>query len=246
LLTEAEQHEFEANGFCGPFALDNPALADLALETTLRELKFSPANDSIKAQHVLGDYKEDPRVLANAHHTHPAILQLGLDKAIIARLKTLMGPEIYLRRSQFWRKPAHGRGVIWHQDTHRKMGLGCIGEFSAWVALEDSTLDNGCVRLLRGSHKAGVVPPESVIDPSFRIRFFASEALQVPEPLLRYQAVPMTMRKGQFFLFHQLCFHASGPNRTAATRTGVVYRYLSDAGIESVTEKLIRVSTPAD
>jgi len=236
-----EIDNFEKDGFCGPFDLDDPNIITPLLQRVLSENSFQPVNDSIKRKHILGANKEIPLVLANSHTTNPLVMSLGQDRAILDRLGQLMGNEIYLRRSQFWRKTAQSRGIMWHQDTHRRMGLGDVGEFSAWVALEDSYIDNGCVWLLRGSHKAGIIEPNSIATPAFRIRFFASEKIETPPALEKYEIVPMKVKKGQFFIFHQLCFHASGPNKTEASRTGLVYRYLTDPNIQTVKEELTRV-----
>lgn len=233
--------EFEENGFCGPFELSDSGAVDLLLSSVLAQHEFVPARESVQAKHVLGEHKEKPLLLANAHIENDHVMKTGNDDAILDRLAALMGDEIYLRRSQFWRKPSGSRGVMWHQDKHEKKGLGEIGEVSAWVALEDSTIDNGCVWLLKGSHKMGLVPPKSMIDTSFLIKFFASNKLEVPDTFDGYEVVPMEVKKGQFFIFHQMCFHASGPNTSQGTRTGVVYRYLTNGDFDGTTETLTRV-----
>ena len=241
MLSEQEVRTFRRDGFLGPFDLADRDLAETVLTEAVHDLGFTEAVADLHPRHILGRHKGAPLVRANAHLTSEAVMRLGRDPAILRRLACLMGPDIYLRRSQFWRKPPQARGVIWHQDIHRKLGLGDIGELSAWVALEDATIDNGCVWLSRGSHVQGAVEASSVVSPGFRIRFFASDKVEIPEPLLGYEAAPMEVRKGQFFLFHQLCFHASGPNRSDGARTGVALRYLSDPDIPSVTEQLTQV-----
>jgi chlorinating enzyme len=242
MLTPAQVDAFARDGFCGPLDLAEPAVIGKLLDRVLAENTFVAPVDGFQARHVLGAYKEQPLVLPNVHLSNELVLALGRDPAIIAALGQLMGPEVYLRRSQFWRKPVGSRGIIWHQDVHRKMGLGEIGEFSAWVALEDSTVENGCVWFMRGSHLDGFRDPDTVLNAAaYRVRFFASDHITVPAALRDYQPVAMPVREGQFFLFHQLCFHASGPNRTSGTRTGVAFRYLTDPGLERVTEELTRV-----
>lgn len=241
MLTPAQLDSFARDGFCGPLDLERPEAIDPMLSTVLAEHSFQVQKDGMQARNVLGAHKEPPLVLPNIHTQNPLVMGIGQDPAILGALGQLMGPEVYLRRSQFWRKPGGARGIIWHQDVHRKMGLGEIGEFSAWVALEDSTEENGCVWFLRGSHRDGYRDPDSVIKAGFKIRYFASDEITVPPALAGYEPVAMPVRKGQFFLFHQMCFHASGPNRTAGTRTGIAYRYLTDPNIDRVTEPLTRV-----
>lgn len=242
MLPPASLERFHLDGFCGPFDLSDPALVDPLLSSVLETRTFVPHATAMPTKHILGENKGKPLLLANAHLENDFVLKVGRDPAILEWLTQLMGNDIWLRRSQFWRKPPGSHGVLWHQDVHRKLGLGDIGEFSAWVALEDSTLENGCVWLLRGSHRAGILPPEDILGAQFNVRFFASDDVIVPKPLQQYEAVPMELKKGQFFLFHQMCFHASGPNKSGAPRTGLAYRYLSDSNIPSITETLTRVA----
>jgi ectoine hydroxylase-related dioxygenase (phytanoyl-CoA dioxygenase family) len=243
MLTADEVTQFQSDGFCGPFDLADSALVKPLLDTVLQDETFVPKTGMVSEKHLLGKNKGAPLLLPNAHLKNDMVMQVGRDPAIVERLSHCMGDAIWLRRSQFWRKPSGSHGVAWHQDTYRDIGLGDMGEISAWVALEDSHVDNGCVWLLRGSHKAGVVEPASVFSGQFLVRFFASDEVIVPKPLQHYEAVPMELRKGQFFLFNQLCFHASGPNPTGGARTGLAYRYISDPAV--TTETLTRVGPMA-
>lgn len=233
--------QLEADGFCGPFDLDCRDLVEPMLDGVLARHDFTRKADTIASHHILGENRAAPLLLPNAHLDDESILTVGRDGAILDRLADVMGDEIHLRRSQFWRKPPGSRGVMWHQDVHRKLGLGYIGEYSAWVALEDSHIDNGCVWLLKGSHRAGVLEPTWAANPSFTLRFFAANEVIVPKALEGYEAVPMVLSKGQFFLFNQLCCHASGPNRTNTPRTGLAFRYIADASRAADGETSIRV-----
>lgn len=245
MLSEKELVDFERDGFCGPFDLAQADRIDQLLKAVLAKQTFAQANDNFKAKHILSENKEVPLVLPNMHLERADILDVACDPEIVGRLVQLMGDEVYLRHSQFWRKIGRSRGVIWHQDTHRKLGLGRIGEFSAWVALEDATIENGCVWLARGSHKGGIVAPETVSTAMFQMRFFGSDKIEVPAALKEYEIVPMEVKKGQFFMFHQLCFHASGPNKTDGTRTGLAYRYLSDPDQAQITQALTKITGTA-
>jgi ectoine hydroxylase-related dioxygenase (phytanoyl-CoA dioxygenase family) len=240
-MIEMPISDFAINGCAGPFNLADTAPIETILSDAALLGSMSGAHARLKPSHIIGDYTTPPQLLADSHLTDDAVMALAQDANLLDCMGSVMEQDMYLRRSQFWRKPAGSRGVIWHQDTHKQRELGEIGERSAWVALEDTDIENGCVWVLKGSSQAGIVPPDTIMDALFRVRFFANSEIQVPAGLEAYEPIPMALRKGQFFIFHQLCFHASGPNRSAGTRTGLAFRYVPAGRESSLTESLTKV-----
>ncbi len=237
----ATLHAFDTNGFAGPFDLARPETLTAVRETFHNDLSFHEAQIGLQEKHVISPFNRRPLLCTNTHLAHGSVMDLARDPAIITALTGLMGTEIYLRRSQFWRKPPKCRPVVWHQDTHKRRGLGFINEFSAWVALEDATIDNGCLWVLQGSSRGGIVPQNSFLTYQFQARFYNSETLEIPDALAKFTPVPLEMKAGQFVLFHQLCFHASGPNKTEGERIGLAFRYLPADRIDGIDDVMTRV-----
>ncbi len=242
MLNSNEIAGFKENGFAGPFDLSDPSLVSRVSEIPQEEFELREAKGGLQEKHFISPYSKRPLLCANTHLRHQPVLDLGRDANIVAALSQLMAPEILLRRSQFWRKPPNARPVMWHQDTHKHRGLGFINEFSAWIALEDATKENGCVWFLKGSSNGGVVPPADFLDRRFQAKFYNSEELEVPEALAKFEAVPMEMKAGQFVLFHQLCFHASGPNKSDRERVGLAFRYLPGDRRDTVEDELVQIA----
>jgi ectoine hydroxylase-related dioxygenase (phytanoyl-CoA dioxygenase family) len=232
-------NEFDANGFAGPFEFEDSSIIEqinfaIEHEFELVTSKENPWLDKLKP-YLSEQFSVSPTVCSNTHLSNTDIMALAKDSVITSLIKTLTKTDTFLRRSQLWVKPAFSRAVAWHQDTHKRKHLGDIGERSVWVALDDVTIENGCVWLLKGSHKSGITPPNSLFTIADRINFFNNtEGIFIPPTLEQYECVPMEMKKGQFFIFHQLCFHASGPNKSNDVRRGLALRYIPKSSQQSV------------
>ncbi len=78
---------------------------------------------------------------------------------IIDTLRQLIGPDIKAMQSMLSSKSEGKPGQAWHQDElfipTRDRSL-----TAAWIALDDATVDNGCLWVLPGSHQPGVLYPD--------------------------------------------------------------------------------------
>lgn len=107
-----------------------------------------------------------------------------------------------------------GQGPFsFHQDGQYTpfRGPGC----NAWFALGPCTLENGCLRLVSGSHSAGLLPAEASTEcPGHR-------ALATPPTTW----TEVAMAPGDCCLFDRHTVHGSGPNRTAAPRLAYAVQF---------------------
>ena len=72
---------------------------------------------------------------------------------ILDMVQQLIGPDIALWNMSFFAKPASdGKRTPWHQDGEY-WPIRPLATCTAWLALDDSTPENGCLRVIRGSHK---------------------------------------------------------------------------------------------
>ena len=86
--------------------------------------------------------------------SHPGVLEV---------LTELIGPDIKAMQSMLFLKAEGKPGQAWHQDEYfiptRARSLTAV-----WIALDDATVDNGCLWVLPGSHRRGIIYPERTID----------------------------------------------------------------------------------
>ena len=138
-------------------------------------------------------------------------------------LTRVVGPNIKCMQSMLFIKASGKPGQAWHQDEDfiptRDRSL--IG---GWIAMDDATTENGCLWLIPGSHKPGVLwPMEQQNDPSFDC---TDEATGFP--YRDADAVPVEVKAGSIVFFNGYLLHRSLPNRAqAGYRRVLVNHYMS-------------------
>lgn len=162
------------------------------------------------------------RVIEPFHHLDPAFDALIDDPRIGEPMRDLVGDEhIALFTDKLnLKRPREGSRFLWHQDSpywaHFCSHLDQLP--NVLISLDDSGLHNGCFRVIRGSHRRGILPGrqgEGVLGPLFTDPRCFDEADQVPAVMPAGSAV--------FFSPHTV--HGSEPNRSDALRRAMVLTY---------------------
>jgi len=126
----------------------------------------------------------------------------------------LLGPEVRLYWNQAVLKPAgRGAGFAWHQDTGY-VPIEPQEYLTCWLALEDATLENGCVRVLPGSHHWGLQPHRRDEALGDQVGYTGPE-----------EGLPVPVAAGQVIAFSSLLLHSSGPNVSGRDRGAYVVQY---------------------
>jgi ectoine hydroxylase-related dioxygenase (phytanoyl-CoA dioxygenase family) len=103
------------------------------------------------------------------------------------------------------------------------------------VALEDATLDNGCLHYIPGSNHWDLLPITGLAGDMESIAQVLSEkqfaALQNPQPI--------ELQRGQMVFHHPLTVHGSFQNTTAHSRPGAVINMLADGVVSNSTSPLL-------
>ena len=132
---------------------------------------------------------------------------------LLDTVEDLIGPNIYYHSSKLMFKPAkHGGIKPWHQD-YAYWASTKPEQVTCWLALDDATPENGCMQLVPGSHKGGLVKHgqnELQID----IRNVPADKIKVAP-----------MKAGSALFFHVLTLHHSGPNRSDKSRRAFIVDY---------------------
>ena len=140
---------------------------------------------------------------------------------ILDVIESLLGPDIKLESEQLFMKPPGGIEKTYHQDGPY-FSLDPISFVSAWIAMDDVTEENGCLRVIAGSHLLGPVPHSDVWMVGER------RDMKIPEQFLdRSREVCIVMTAGSVSFHHSLVMHASGPNRSERSRRGLAVHYIS-------------------
>ena len=126
--------------------------------------------------------------------------------------------DLGLADAQVWqsmyifKQPGIGGEVRWHQDA-TYFDTTPISVTTFWFALEDATLDNGCLWAEPGGHRTPL--RERFVRNGDQIRVEKLDATPWPDDST---AVPLECKAGSLVCFHGLLPHYSAPNRSAVSR----------------------------
>jgi ectoine hydroxylase-related dioxygenase (phytanoyl-CoA dioxygenase family) len=158
-------------------------------------------------------------LVVSMQHSHrsAAVRRVCLSGGQIPSVIQLLGPDVCLTHNQFLTKlpdaPDTHSDIPMHQDN----GYGRLEppeDVTVWIALTPVTLDNGCLRVVPGSHRVGLLDHGAAgINPALR------EARAAGAP------VAVELGPGEALAFTGLTLHGSGPNLTNAARTAFYVRY---------------------
>jgi phytanoyl-CoA hydroxylase len=199
-------------------------MIDQAMAGTIKPDRV--AKPDFKIQYEPG-VKDDPntsrtekiRIMFDLCHTHQFFWDLATCPEILDAVENLIGPNINLYTDQMFAKPArHGSEVPYHQDSaywpKAEPRL-----LSCWLAIDDVTIENGCVRFIPGTHKTVI--------PHFNDKTRKTNPIGIkPEQVQSEQEIPVEMKAGSASFHHSLAVHRSFPNNSNRSRRGLVIIYM--------------------
>jgi ectoine hydroxylase-related dioxygenase (phytanoyl-CoA dioxygenase family) len=157
------------------------------------------------------------------HKISPLLRELARLPALVDVLTGVIGPNVKMMQSMLFIKAPGKPGQAWHQDeSHiptRDRSLTAV-----WLALDDATADNGCLWVIPGSHRPGVLHPvRAHRDPRFD---HTPEAYGFEHG--DDDAVPVELEAGSAVVFSGYLLHRSFPNNHPyRLRRALVNHYLS-------------------
>lgn len=138
---------------------------------------------------------------------------------LVGLCERLIGSRVQLAQDMALLKPPMiGREKPWHQDNAYFNYAPLDGVIGTWTALDEATLENGCMHVIPGSHLKGPQPHYHDRDCQL-----PDEAIDVSEDVV----VPL--KPGGVLFFHGLIFHGTPPNQSKAKRRALQFHYASEA-----------------
>lgn len=153
------------------------------------------------------------------------VWRLATHPKVLGAVEAVLGPDVVLLASNFFCKyPAEERGerfVAWHQDV-TYWGLEPPRAITAWIAIDDADVENGCMSVIPGSHRLGFFEHGKSDRPG-NLLSINQEVSDVAADERR--AVSMPLRAGQMSLHDGMLLHGSHPNRSPRRRCGLAVRF---------------------
>ncbi len=168
--------------------------------------------------------------------------RLVTNDALLDAVEDLLGEDILIYGTLvFYKPPRDSSYASWHQDSFYS-GLHLTPSTSAWVALTPSHKANGCMRVIPGSHKQGLLNHVNVEgDPNLLNR----RGERIETPVDEAGAVDVVLRPGEMSLHHSNIIHGSNPNTSEEPRVGFIVRYVTER-FTNLERPLLRVRGRAD
>ena len=161
-----------------------------------------------------------------ADNMDPMSSEQLLSQRMVAILQQLIGHDVeFLSYKAVFKNAKTTFNSPWHQDWAYWEGSTKI---SAWIALDDATPENGCLKLIPGSQRA-VVEMKEVED----VKGFVRRITEDQVAGLPIETVPVP--RGAAIFFHDLALHASCPNLNGQDRWSIIPTYRNAAEKDSST-----------
>lgn len=142
------------------------------------------------------------------------------DDDLVDIASAFIGPDLAIFAANYLvKEPITGKRVEWHQDGPL-WPLDRPEVVTLWLAIDHSTPENGCIRVVPGSHRSGALT-YSATEPG-RDLFGLRVDVEVDEA----DAVDIVLAPGDVEVRHPLIVHSSGANRSPWRRAGMNIHYI--------------------
>ncbi|MBM3262165.1 MAG: phytanoyl-CoA dioxygenase family protein [candidate division Zixibacteria bacterium] len=229
-LSETQIEKFKERGFLNVGRVYNDEEADRLLERMMQVIAGTSRGKAEAVRNMRGgeDDRDKPVVIQivntwqaddmfRAHLYHPQICEMATQ---------LIGTDVLrVWHDQVqYKPPVRGGTTDWHQDHPYWPIIQPADLISAWVALDDATTENGCMRMvarshLWGPHKGGTIGtnPDD---------FSPTPDLSLVPTGEKIEIVPCEVKKGECMFHHCLTWHGSPTNPSQKGRPAIAVHYM--------------------
>lgn len=241
-LTREQVDFFQENGYCsGIRILDDHQVAQLRTELADLTDPAYPGNPLFHEYHS-NESKNPDTILFHAlgaWRIKPAFHDILWNPAFVTPASQLLDGAVRFWHDQLFSKPAgHGGVVAWHQDYSYWTRTQPMQHLTCWIALDDSTRDNGCLQYIPGSHRWPLLPITGLAGNMDEIQTVLSD-----EQKRQFQPVAIELKAGEATFHHPLMVHGSYENRSDRTRRATVINVFRD-GVWSASDAELLKGVP--
>lgn len=149
-------------------------------------------------------------------------LEIARTPEIVAMVGQILGADFALWNSSLFAKPASdGKRTPWHQDG-QYWPIRPLATCTVWIALDDSTTENGCLRVIPRSHHGQKLRAHRKLETDDAT--LNQELLESEYDLS--QAADLVLKAGQMSLHDVYLLHGSEPNFSPRPRRGMTLRFM--------------------
>jgi hypothetical protein len=162
----------------------------------------------------------DSYSISTAHLGHGRVYDILTAPHVVGRIKDLLGEDVVAWGSHFFCKmPGDGKRVSWHQDSSY-WPLTPSMAVTAWLAIDDASVENACMRYIPGSHHLGhLTYTLSENDEGNVLNQTVAGVESLGEP------INVELKAGEISIHSDLLLHGSEANQSKKRRCGLTLRY---------------------
>ncbi|MDB5872071.1 MAG: phytanoyl-CoA dioxygenase family protein [Ramlibacter sp.] len=220
ILSPQEISHYKRDGYLVPdYRLSGERLAKLQ-QLTEQLVADNPTllNKAIVGLHVPG---AGPQGLK----TTKDWVEVATDPDILDMVSQLIGPDLILWDCQmFYKRSGGGPATPWHRDG-RYWPIKPLATTSVWIAVYDSVIENGCLRVIPGSHQKKEIGRHLKADREDTVfpQYLAEDEFD------ESQAKSVELKAGEMVIFDVYTIHGAEHNNGTRPRAGVSIRYIPSA-----------------
>lgn len=226
-LDDNQYAQFEKNGFVlgGP-VLDADVVDNLTkeLDRVITNRGDSSCKQPLRLENINGKNPDRPVwQVVNIWQVSEAFESVMKDYGLSEVVAKMLGSEeIRIFHDQIQYKPKETGGVnSWHQDWPYWPLLSQPNQVTAWIALDDADESNGCMSMVKGSHKWG-----NQIDFLHEIKDFDKMPKEFDGHKLEVVRCPV--KKGSVHFHDSMTWHGSKANTSQRPRRAIAFHYMGE------------------
>ena len=207
MLTFSQIEQYKNDGYVIPnFSMP---------EEVLKKIEF-------KHNQLLTKYPEFENYCPAILSYDESFLEFCRNKTILDYVEQLIGPDFALWNSSFFAKPAlNGHATPWHQDG-QYWPIKPLATCTVWLAIDDATIENGCLRFIKGSHIDQRLKSHSLNEDK---NLTLNQELN-KEEFNEDEAVNLILKRGQISLHDVYLVHGSEANNSSKSRRAITMRFM--------------------
>jgi non-heme Fe2+,alpha-ketoglutarate-dependent halogenase len=209
-LTQEQQQFYKRNGYL------------IGLPPVFNSEQVRRLNAGLNELLKLLKPEEDAKEIREWHESSRFLYDICMNETILDYVEDILGPDFYLWGSNFFIKPPHSSSTVgWHQDTYY-WPLEPKISATVWLAFEDVDEENAAMKVIPGSHIAGLLRHSRSSDTD-SVLTLECEQGQFRED----SAVSLNLHAGQISIHDDKIVHGSPANHSSRLRAGLTIRYSS-------------------
>jgi chlorinating enzyme len=164
--------------------------------------------------------------LDTPHFRDERLLEFLLSDEVLDLVESIIGPDIALWSSHFICKdPYTGRATPWHEDS--AFWKGRLSNYeqvvTIWLAIDRSTRENGCMKVIPGTHRNGGFSEYVAVDSAKNT--FKEEIKDAETVIDDNRAVYFELEPGECSFHDGRIIHGADANISPYRRCGYTMRY---------------------